>query len=194
MGAAVASALSGGAAQVVVADGRSSDATQTIAAATGAEVIEAPRGRARQMNAGAARATGDVLLFLHADTLLPERAAALVRTSLAEPAVVGGAFRYTASGAGLWDPVLTLGNRLRCALSPKAEVVDIIKTGEIGLVVNTPTRGKLKDRVGFILRRATMEWGVPCITSLDTLAALLSVMDDSIELSHIPLHEYLDYK
>ena len=82
---------------------------------------------------------------------------------------------------------------VKCALTPKADVVAAIKKGAAGLVINTPTRGKLKDRVGFILRRATMEWGVQCITSLDTLGALLSVMDDDIELNHIPLHKYLTY-
>jgi len=117
VGAAVASARGGGAGQVVVSDGGSSDATREVASAAGALVVEAPCGRARQMNAGAARATGDALLFLHADTTLPPRAATYVRRALARPTVVGGAFSYTASGAGAWDHVLTAGGRLRCALT-----------------------------------------------------------------------------
>jgi carbamoyl-phosphate synthase large subunit len=60
------------------------------------------------------------------------------------------------------------------------------------MVINTPTRGKLLDRLGFILRRTSMEFNVPCITSMDTLGALLSVMTaKDIEIHHIPLHEYL---
>jgi rSAM/selenodomain-associated transferase 2 len=57
--------------EVIVADGGSTDATRAIAAPLADRVLVAPRGRARQMNAGAAAATGDVLLFLHADTELP---------------------------------------------------------------------------------------------------------------------------
>jgi rSAM/selenodomain-associated transferase 2 len=57
--------------EIIVVDGGSCDRTPEIARAAADRVIDAPRGRARQMNAGAARASGDVLLFLHADTLLP---------------------------------------------------------------------------------------------------------------------------
>ena len=58
------------------------------------------------------------------------------------------------------------------------------------MVINTPTRGKLTDRLGFIIRRPR-EFNVPCITSMDTLAALLSVMGaEDIETS---LQEYLNY-
>lgn len=83
---------------------------------------------------------------------------------------------------------------LDCKLIPKTDVIRAIKDGEVSMVMNTPTRGKLKDRLGFVLRRTTMEWGVPCITSLDTLGALLSVMgeNDIIE-NHIPLNEYLTH-
>ncbi len=60
------------------------------------------------------------------------------------------------------------------------------------MVINTPTRGKLQDRLGFMLRRTAMEFNVPCITSMDTLSALLSVMSaDAIEEHHIPLNMYL---
>jgi len=58
-------------AQVVVVDGGSSDSTLDLAAAGADQTLAAERGRARQMNAGARRATGDVLVFLHADTVLP---------------------------------------------------------------------------------------------------------------------------
>ena len=81
--------------QVVVADGGSGDGTAEAArqAMPRAHVVVAERGRARQMNAGATAATGDVLLFLHADTRLPGGALAAVRAALADAAVVGGCFR-----------------------------------------------------------------------------------------------------
>lgn len=78
--------------ELLIVDGGSDDVTVAIAERYGT-VIHAPRGRARQMNAGAAAATGDVLLFLHADTLLPPGAFAAIEQALADPAVVGGAFR-----------------------------------------------------------------------------------------------------
>lgn len=68
--------------QLVVADGGSTDGTVALVQAAGAVVVAAPRGRARQMNAGAAAAQGTHLLFLHADTLLPAGALAAVRAAL----------------------------------------------------------------------------------------------------------------
>jgi hypothetical protein len=117
VGRAIASALAGGAAEVVVADGGSNDATEEVAAQAGAIVVQAPRGRARQLNAGAARATGDVLLFLHADTTLPPGAAPLVRRALGTPGVVAGAFAHRSDGVGALGWLLTTGGRLRCRLS-----------------------------------------------------------------------------
>lgn len=80
---------------MLVVDGGSSDATAEIASRLGVRVLDAPRGRARQMNAGAAATRGDVLLFLHADTCLPAGALTAVRAALADPSVVGGCFRTT---------------------------------------------------------------------------------------------------
>jgi rSAM/selenodomain-associated transferase 2 len=65
-------------AEVIVVDGGSRDATVARAGPLADAVISAPRGRAPQMNAGAARARGEILLFLHADTLLPDAADALI--------------------------------------------------------------------------------------------------------------------
>jgi rSAM/selenodomain-associated transferase 2 len=60
--------------EVVVVDGGSRDATVQRARLRASKVISAPRGRATQMNAGAEKATGDILLFLHSDTRLPSDA------------------------------------------------------------------------------------------------------------------------
>lgn len=75
--------------EVVVADGGSSDDTIAIARSMGAAVVSANRGRGRQMNAAAAIAGGDALLFLHADTELPESFDQNIRATLARGAIAG---------------------------------------------------------------------------------------------------------
>ena len=76
-------------AEVIVADGGSDDATREFAARFADRVILAPRGRAMQMNAGAAAASGGTLLFLHADTLLPEDADRRIGSAIAGGAAWG---------------------------------------------------------------------------------------------------------
>ena len=81
-------------AEILVVDGASSDRTvETALEFRAVRVIQSPRGRALQMNAGAAVAQGDVLLFLHADVQLPASAGPLIAQALSRPSVVGGAFR-----------------------------------------------------------------------------------------------------
>lgn len=72
-------------ARVVVVDGGSQDDTLEIARQHADLALLAPRGRAAQMNAGAAACPADVLLFLHADTVLPEHADVLVRRATLGP-------------------------------------------------------------------------------------------------------------
>jgi rSAM/selenodomain-associated transferase 2 len=94
--------------EIIVADGGSSDGTPDVAAA-GAIVVRAPRGRGPQCNAGAARATGDVLIFLHADTTLPELAFPVLRDLLADPATRIAKFRLSFDAQ---DWLLTIAARL----------------------------------------------------------------------------------
>jgi rSAM/selenodomain-associated transferase 2 len=79
-------------AEVIVVDGGSTDRTREIISCTPAKLLSAPRGRARQMNAGAQEAQGDVLLFLHADTRLPPSALSDIQHALEDPTCVGGRF------------------------------------------------------------------------------------------------------
>ena len=99
----------------IVVDGGSVDRTvQRARAFAGVEVIEAPRGRGPQLNAGADASSADVLLFLHADVTLPPNAAAIVAKTLADRAVVAGAFRtwtVPEPGRGWWPgPLLHLAD------------------------------------------------------------------------------------
>ena len=80
--------------EVIVVDGGSRDRTvERVIAAGHAKLIVARRGRGSQMNAGAAAATGDVLLFLHADVELPVDAPRWIAEALRDPKVVAAAFR-----------------------------------------------------------------------------------------------------
>ncbi|HUF07719.1 MAG TPA: TIGR04283 family arsenosugar biosynthesis glycosyltransferase [Rhodothermales bacterium] len=88
--------------ELIVVDGGSTDRTRELAASY-ARVIQSERGRAVQMNAGAAEASGSVLVFLHADTRLPEGAFSIIRSVLDEGAVESGAFRLAFDS---WTPLL----------------------------------------------------------------------------------------
>jgi rSAM/selenodomain-associated transferase 2 len=79
--------------EVIVVDGDSTDATRDQARAAGAQVLRAPRGRASQLNRGAAAANGSIYLFLHADTLLPPGGLTTIRRTLAQPSAASGTFR-----------------------------------------------------------------------------------------------------
>jgi rSAM/selenodomain-associated transferase 2 len=78
--------------ELLIVDGGSTDGTIAIAQRYG-RVLHSPRGRAIQMNTGAAAARGNVLIFLHADTRLPDDAFSAIERALASPKVVAGAFR-----------------------------------------------------------------------------------------------------
>ena len=79
--------------EIIVADGGSTDPTARVAGAyQRVTVVASGKGRARQMNAGALAAKGDVLIFLHADTILPSKAMDLVRDTIRGGAI-GGRFR-----------------------------------------------------------------------------------------------------
>lgn len=93
-------------AQIIVVDGGSTDDTPTRAAPLVDLVFYGPRGRAAQMNAGAQAATGDILLFLHADTMLPPDALSLVRAGFADSAHVWGRFDVRILGVHPLLPVV----------------------------------------------------------------------------------------
>lgn len=89
--------------EIVVVDGGSTDATPDLVDASGGAlcVQSTERGRAPQMNFGGQQATGDVLLFLHADTFLPVDGLDLIRQAFADGAVVGGRFELGLDDAGI---------------------------------------------------------------------------------------------
>lgn len=105
----------GGEAEVIVVDGGSSDATVEVAKQMSAAVLPSERGRGLQMDAGAKAASGDVLLFLHGDTILPKGWSVKVRRAMSRRGVVGGAFRLRIDAPGLIFRVIECGANLRAS-------------------------------------------------------------------------------
>lgn len=87
-------------AEIIVADGGSRDGTGLRVREFGAKLVTSSAGRAQQMNAGAVEAKGDILLFLHADTRLPDTFEQDIRSALHDPNVVAGAFRFALDATG----------------------------------------------------------------------------------------------
>ena len=115
-------------AEVIVVDGGSRDATVARAGPLADTVISAPRGRASQMNAGAARARGEILLFLHADTLLPDAADALIVDGLQRSRRGWGRFDIAIAGR---NPLL----RVVAALMNVRSRVTGVATGDQAIFV-----------------------------------------------------------
>lgn len=120
--------------ELIVVDGGSTDGTKKmVEARVGVQWVQVEKaGRARQMNAGAKRATGDVFLFLHADTFLPSDGLRLIRDSVRVPNVVGGRFRL-----GLSEK--TIGFRLVAFLSTLRSRYLGITYGDQGIYVRRET-------------------------------------------------------
>jgi rSAM/selenodomain-associated transferase 2 len=101
-----------GADELLVADGGSVDRTVEIASRY-ARVVHCQIGRAPQMNAAAENASGDILLFLHADVQLGAAALNVVRKAMADPMIVGGNFDIRYGGTDWAATAFTRINRLR---------------------------------------------------------------------------------
>ena len=109
----------GGYTQCIVVDGGSDDGTPELAAKLGDQrllVIDSGRGRGVQLDTAAQRATGDILLFLHADTLLPMRAIAGVQQAVAGGAKWGG-FRHRFSDSTPGLRCISWLHNVRCRIS-----------------------------------------------------------------------------
>jgi rSAM/selenodomain-associated transferase 2 len=104
-------------AEVIVVDGGSTDASAEAARPHADCVLTAPRGRGAQMNAGAHSATGDVLLFLHADTRLPPQADTLIHDGLARSGRQWGRFDVAIEGRSALLPLVAALMNLRSRLS-----------------------------------------------------------------------------
>jgi rSAM/selenodomain-associated transferase 2 len=131
--------------EVIAVDGGSQDDTVLLCDGLADRVVTAIQGRAQQMNAGALRAVGEVLVFLHADTNLPANAAALIHQALASGAQ-WGRFDVRIAGRSRWFPVIAALMNFRSRWSG-------IATGDQAIFV----RSDLFFRIGGFLSQPLLE-------------------------------------
>ncbi|KAB2924500.1 MAG: glycosyltransferase [Candidatus Contendobacter sp.] len=132
--------------ELIVVDGGSGDRTVALAEPLADRVIPGPKGRAAQMNAGARQARGDILWFLHADSLPPSDAATLIRVALAPPERQWGRFDVRLSGR---HPLLRVVETL---MNVRSRLTGIA-TGDQGIFV----RREAFERIGGYPTIALME-------------------------------------
>ncbi|MEM1293530.1 MAG: TIGR04283 family arsenosugar biosynthesis glycosyltransferase [Cyanobacteria bacterium P01_H01_bin.162] len=105
--------------EIIVVDGGSTDATVAIAAQYPTTVMTTPqRGRALQMNAGAKLATGEILCFVHGDTLVPSDLVTVLSQTLVNPTIAGGGFISIMAGVQTTRWGITLHNSLKTYYAP----------------------------------------------------------------------------
>jgi rSAM/selenodomain-associated transferase 2 len=122
--------------EIIVVDGGSNDETRSLACAQGAQVLRALPGRGLQMHAGALKATGDVLWFIHADTTPPVHALKEIRNHLESRLVVGGNFGLVFDGPSRAARQLT-------AIYPMLRILGLCY-GDSGIFI----RREAYDRIG----------------------------------------------
>ncbi|MGE4282467.1 MAG: carbamoyl-phosphate synthase large subunit [Clostridia bacterium] len=82
---------------------------------------------------------------------------------------------------------------INISLTPMDDVQMLLKEDKIDMVINTPTKGKISTRNGFFLRRTSMEFNIPCITSLDTVNAILMALKNVMENNNIEIYALDEY-
>lgn len=103
--------------EIIVADGGSSDNTREIATGCGVvKIVDSEAGRGLQMNKGAAASSGDILLFLHADTSIEQGWSDAVPSVIEKDCVAGGAFTFAVDGDSWSYRLVEAWVRMRCAL------------------------------------------------------------------------------
>lgn len=114
------SILSPPAREIIIADGGSTDATLKVVEASGLDVcvVKSEAGRSLQMNAGAVRASGDILCFLHADTLVPDDLVAVVVETLCDEGVACGGFVSVMAGENRTRWSTSLHNAVKTYYTP----------------------------------------------------------------------------
>jgi len=102
--------------EIIIVDGGSKDGSTNLINPE-VKLLQAPRGRSSQMNAGALLASGEVLLFLHSDTRLPHDFLQQLESSLSDSSVIGGAFKIKIDHPGLFFYLTSLSSNLRATIT-----------------------------------------------------------------------------
>lgn len=123
--------------EIIVVDGGSGDRTREIASIWTSHVYVTDPGRARQMNLGAQKAQGEVLLFLHADSIFPAEGPDVILQVMRNPAVIGGSFHLDINASGWGYRLIAFGANLRTRLLK-------IPYGDQGIFI----RKKVFDQMG----------------------------------------------
>jgi rSAM/selenodomain-associated transferase 2 len=179
-------------AEIIVVDGGSTDASIELARLRSDVVIAASRGRARQMNSGAARACGDALVFIHADTIVPVTLARDLEDAFADPEVVGGrfdvrlddnhplcvligaliSFRSRISRTGTGDQAIFVRKKIFESLGgfsdlPICEDLDFARrlkrAGRVACLRSKVTTSARRWRKGGIMRTVLKMWTIRCL-------------------------------
>ncbi|MCX5724745.1 MAG: TIGR04283 family arsenosugar biosynthesis glycosyltransferase [Nitrospirae bacterium] len=142
--------------ELIVVDGGSSDQTPLLVESyrlstqsstlSPVRLVTAPRGRASQMNEGAKASRGDVLLFLHADTQLPQDAKATIEATFSDQRIVGGRFDIRFDRPSIWGSIISRMMNWRSRMSG-------IATGDQALFVRRP----IFERMGGFANLPLME-------------------------------------
>lgn len=162
IGATIDAARAAGAAEIIVADGGSSDATVRVAHERGVRVITGGKLRARQLNSGAAAASHEVLIFLHADTFLPAGAANAIITALASGATCGGfEIEFVEGGPRLATVAFMINRRTRLTRAPWGDQAQFFRRDafpgypEIPIMEDYAVARRMKDAVVLPLKVRT---------------------------------------
>jgi len=103
--------------EIIVADGGSLDSTKDIAAGyQGVIIIDSEKGRGLQMNKAASASSGDILLFLHADTVIEQGWSHNILSTFENPSVIGGAFTFAVNNKAWKYRLVEAWVKMRCAL------------------------------------------------------------------------------
>jgi len=164
------SALRARGAEVIVADGASHDRTVALARPLCDRLIMAARGRAFQMNAGASAARGDILLFLHADTRLPEDADRLIMDGLERSGRLWGRFDVNIDGRHPLFPVIAAMMNLRSRLTGIAtgDQAIFVATAAFAAIGGYPDLPLMED---IVLSRRLKRLGRPLCVSARALTS-----------------------
>ncbi|HSV07942.1 MAG TPA: TIGR04283 family arsenosugar biosynthesis glycosyltransferase [Candidatus Binatus sp.] len=179
--------------EVIVVDGGSRDRTaEIIRSFPEVRLVSAPRGRGSQMNAGARIATGEVLLFLHADVRLPLDAATWVGRVLEDPAVVAGAFRtWTVPDAGRsWvTPLLHLADlRSRFTRLPYGDQALFVRRDVFERVGGFPDQPLMEDlELSLRLRRVGRIATAPATVRVSGRRFLVRPIRSAVQMRLFPL-------